>query len=418
MENTLLPSRFRFGFDLFAGHDEARIVLPFQRSTVAILIVAAMAIAMTIPAISVFGQAAADWGRLDDLFDLVGALFSTGWLMGWSVGLVILYGLLAVLLFGSESLLLKPGRLEMRLGLPFLFLGVTLDPGKIKNLHHATPKPKSGKAWRGPHLAFDYEGAPLEIGSRLSEVESAQLAARIRALPAATDDFQSQNETDPLVTVMEDIQVETATGNAASNETDAPWTTLPVLALLGANLLPIVGVLMFGWDLGAIMVLFWAESGIIGIYHLLKLAVTRRWLTLLLGPVFVGHFGAFMAVHFLFIYGIFIEGFTGDGPGDSLAEVAQVFVTLWPALLALVLSHGISFFANFPGHDAHRAGNLQDEMSGPYRRIAIMHVTIIIGGGLSLVLGSPLFALILLILLKIVVDLKAHRRQHNRARTT
>ena len=415
MENTLHPSRFRFGFDLFAGHDDARIRLPFQRPTIAILIVAAMAIAMTIPAISVFGQAAAHWSRLDDLFDLVGALFSTGWLLGWSVGLVILYGLLAILLFGCETILLQPGRLEMRLGLPFLFLRVTLDPGKIKNLHHATPKAKSGKAWRWPHLAFDYESAPLEIGSRLSEVETAQLAARIRALPAATDDLYSQRETDPLISSLTDREANTASENTAAIETEAPWITLPALALLGANLLPIVGVLLFGWDLGAIMVLFWAESGIIGIYHLLKLAITRRWLTLLLGPVFVGHFGAFMAVHFLFIYGIFIEGFTGDGPGDSLAEVAQVFVTLWPALLALVASHGISLFTNFPARDAHRAKNLQDEMSGPYRRIAIMHLTIIIGGGLSLALGNPLFALILLILLKIVADLKAHHAQHNHA---
>ena len=412
MENTLHPSRFRFGFDLFAGHDDARIRLPFQRPTIAILIVAAMAIAMTIPAISVFGQAAAHWSRLDDLFDLVGALFSSGWLLGWSVGLVILYGLLAILLFGCETLLLQPGRLEMRLGLPFLFLGVTLDPGKIKNLHHATPKAKSGKAWRGPHLAFDYEGAPLEIGSRLSEVETAQLAARIRALPAATDDLYSQRETDPLISSLTDREANTASENTAAIETEAPWITLPALALLGANLLPIVGVLLFGWDLGAIMVLFWAESGIIGIYHLLKLAITRRWLTLLLGPVFVGHFGAFMAVHFLFIYGIFIEGFDSKGPGDSLAEVGQLFIDLWPALLALTISHGISFITNFIGRREFHYMTLQEQMSEPYNRIVIMHVTIIIGGGLSLALGAPLPALILLILLKIMVDLYAHRRQH------
>ena len=60
---------------------------------------------------------------------------------------------------------------------------------------------------------------------------------------------------------------------------------------------------------------------------------------------------------------------------------------------------------------------LQDEMAGPYRRIVIMHVTIIIGGGLSLALGTPVIALMLLILLKTAVDLRAHIGQRSGARS-
>jgi len=417
MENTLHPSRFRFGIDLFPDSDGERIVLPFRRSALAILIVAAMTIIMTVPAISVFKQAAADWGRLDDLFDLVGALFSTGWLMGWSVGLLVLYGLLAVLLAGRETLILKPGSVQLRLGVPFLFVGVALDPGKIRRLQYTTPKPKSGKAWRGPHLAFEYAGTPMEVGSGLNELDAMQLAGRISALPAApvtaadipdTPDTQSStNQRDPDAT-------RPGTGKQVDT---APRMTLPALALVGANLLPVLGVLLLGWDLGAIMVLFWAESGIIGCYHLIKLCITRRWLVLLLGPVFVGHFGAFMAVHFLFIYGFFIEGLSGNGPGDSLAEVGQVFVELWPALLALALSHGISFIIHLPRHRTGRHTAIGEEMSAPYRRIVIMHLTIIIGGGLSLVIGTPVFALILLILLKTFVDLHSHQQQHLLDRT-
>jgi len=41
-----------------------------------------------------------------------------------------------------------------------------------------------------------------------------------------------------------------------------------------------------------------------------------------------------------------------------------------------------------------------------------MHVVISIGGGLSLVLGAPLIAPLLLIVLKIGVDLKLHYKQH------
>lgn len=46
-----------------------------------------------------------------------------------------------------------------------------------------------------------------------------------------------------------------------------------------------------------------------------------------------------------------------------------------------------------------------------------MHVTIILGGGLSLAMGTPVFALILLILLKIFVDLRSHRKQHSATRS-
>lgn len=415
MENSLHSSNFRFGIDLIAGDDGERVDLPFKRSVLAILIVAAMAIAMTVPAISVFRSAATEWGRLESLFDLVGALFSTGWLMGWSIGLLFLYALLAVLFIGRETLILTPGSVQLRAGLPFMFFRVRLDPGRIEKLHHRRPKAKSSHAWRGPHLAFEYNGTPMEVGSGLSKDAAQQLAERIRALPRAP--AQTAVPTGNAESTIQLIN-DTATLTSADMQgTHTPYSTLPAIALIGANLLLLAGVLLFGWDLGIIMVLFWAESGIIGAYHLLKLGITYRWLTLLLGPLFVGHFGTFMAVHFLFIYSLFIEGFSGDGPGDSLIEVGQLFYTLWPALLALFISHGISFVIHFQKPATRNPLTIREQMSAPYRRIVIMHVTIILGGGLSLAMGTPVFALILLILLKIFVDLRSHRKQHSATRS-
>jgi hypothetical protein len=51
-------------------------------------------------------------------------------------------------------------------------------------------------------------------------------------------------------------------------------------------------------------------------------------------------------------------------------------------------------------------------MAEPYKRIIVMHVTIIFGGWLILLLKSPVPALILLIALKTAVDLRAHRHEH------
>jgi hypothetical protein len=56
-------------------------------------------------------------------------------------------------------------------------------------------------------------------------------------------------------------------------------------------------------------------------------------------------------------------------------------------------------------------------MMAPYRRIIVMHLTIIFGGWLVLLLETPAPALALLVALKTVVDLRAHRREHAKPAT-
>ena len=51
-------------------------------------------------------------------------------------------------------------------------------------------------------------------------------------------------------------------------------------------------------------------------------------------------------------------------------------------------------------------------MMPPYGRIILMHVTIIFGGWLVLALGAPVMALVLLIVLKIISDVRAHDKEH------
>jgi hypothetical protein len=185
------------------------------------------------------------------------------------------------------------------------------------------------------------------------------------------------------------------------------------LALLGANLVPLAGVLLLDWRLGDVMTLFWAENAVIGFYNLLKLAVVARAAIVFVGPFFLGHYGGFMAGHFLFIYYLFVRGIQATGPeAGPLAALSDLFVPLWPALLALFVSHGISFAVNFLGQREYRGRKAADQMSEPYKRIIVMHLTIIFGGWLIMLLRSPVPALILLIALKTIVDLRAHRREH------
>jgi hypothetical protein len=137
-------------------------------------------------------------------------------------------------------------------------------------------------------------------------------------------------------------------------------------------------------------------------------------LALFAGPFFIGHYGAFMVVHLLFIYALFQDGM--DNRDSSAAEVFADFAILWPALLALFISHGISYVQNFIGRREYRGRQIRDQMGEPYKRIIVMHVTIIFGGMLTMMLGTLLPALAMLILLKTAVDLKAHLAEHGSGR--
>jgi len=159
------------------------------------------------------------------------------------------------------------------------------------------------------------------------------------------------------------------------------------------------------------MVLYWAESGVVGFFNVCKMAVISRWLAIPAGIFFLSHFGAFMAIHFLFIYGLFVQGPAATSGGD-LGAVAQLFRDLWPALAALFLSHGISFHQNFLGRREFRGRSLRQQMSEPYTRIVFMHLVLIFGGGLVLLLGSPMPVLLLVIAAKIWFDVRAHMKQH------
>lgn len=209
--------------------------------------------------------------------------------------------------------------------------------------------------------------------------------------------------------------------------------------LVAANLVPLAGVLLLGWDLGTIMVLFWAENIVIGFYAILRVALVARWSALFLVPFFAVHYGIFTAGHGLFVFTVF----AADTP---FAELARAVV---PGVVALLASHGWSFVANFlrggemrrmrdalalvklrksaPGTwttelvqaevEEHSRGFLDASqlMTAPYRRILVMHLTIIGGGFLLLLLRSPVWALALLVVLKTVMDLRAHVKERERA---
>jgi hypothetical protein len=139
------------------------------------------------------------------------------------------------------------------------------------------------------------------------------------------------------------------------------------------------------------------------------MAVVGKWLATFYGLFFAGHFGGFMAIHFLFIHQMFVRGLHARGAEPGAVEaLTQLFTPLWPALLALFVSHGISFTLNFLGRREYQRTTVSKLMAAPYGRIVMMQFTLIFGGWVVMLLNNPLPALVLLIVLKVAADLRAH----------
>ena len=210
---------------------------------------------------------------------------------------------------------------------------------------------------------------------------------------------------------------------------------LSLLALIGANLIPLAGVFFFGWDVTLIVLLYWSENLIAGFYNILKMALLKvaqkadNFMKLFFIPFFCVHYGGFCAVHGYFLIHFFKIG-TGSSPFDTgndwwgpfvfvqllFSVIAKLWVNkppemLW-ALIGLFLSHGISFVENFIIGKEYKTLTLEKLMSQPYQRIIVMHIAIIAGGIFVMKLNSPMPLMIILILLKIFFDLHLHKKSH------
>lgn len=194
-------------------------------------------------------------------------------------------------------------------------------------------------------------------------------------------------------------------------------SSLSVLSLILVNLIPLLGVLFLKWNLSAVLVLYWSENVVIGVFNVLKMALAQgavkgSGMTLNKKPVkaghkpglilfFIVHFGMFTFGHGVFVFTIFAK----DLPALSV---------LLPAFLLLFASHGISFGFNFIGKGEFRRVSFTTLFTQPYKRVIIMHLTVILGAGAAGVLQKPMMALVVLIALKTITDVFSHTQERKK----
>lgn len=423
-----LPA-IRFTTGLTSDSNILHEVMPFRRSWTVIAIVAVLATVFLIPAITTFNTALLEWGQQETLFDLVSALFLSLWLLGWSVAPLFLTGLLLLLLTGREILSARPGIVKLSIGIPGLMAYVEYDVTQMRNLKRELPQKNTGNSWRGPHMVFDYEGSRISFGSDIDMMQAANLSSSLAIATGSSIREENIAEGEPAASpisknrtqlinkfsnILKAKAAETAAGTATAESQvrikHTPVFTFSTLVLVLANLVPVIGALYFGWDLSSVLVIYWAESAVIGFYNICKILVIGGISSFFYGIFFISHFGAFMAIHFMFLYQIFIKGMDSSA-SVSIEEVSLFLVDLWPAILALFVSHGISFIQNFLGRKEYLNRTAKKQMSEPYQRIVFMHLVIIIGAGLSTMLGEKNWVIMMVIAAKVIVDIRAHARE-------
>jgi len=201
---------------------------------------------------------------------------------------------------------------------------------------------------------------------------------------------------------------------------------LALAGLVAANMVPIILALLFRWNLGDVVMFYWWENIVVGIYAIARIAMARgggREMTMVkffVVPFFTFHYFFFCFVHVIFLRLFFVSGGLfdsrfGESPFvDSFSDLTAILPDAGIiGLIALFVSHGISFVKNYVLAGEFKKSVAMLEMFRPYGRIVILHVCIILGGFVVFLAGSPMPMVILLMIAKTILDLVSHSVVHS-----
>lgn len=202
----------------------------------------------------------------------------------------------------------------------------------------------------------------------------------------------------------------------------APGNRLVAWIMPCANLVPLAGLLWWGWDAFVLLSLYWLETLVVGFWTILRVAtmshgsgpVTGRTIAGALGMAgfFTVHAGIFMTVHMAFLWVLFAGPWT-DRIHDARDFIRLIVIGsgLWIPLIALFAGQGALYVNDvvnrfvFGRPTAAGATDIGDIIGGFYKRIVLMHVAILGGAFIAQMIGRTA-PLIVLVLLKTALELR------------
>ncbi|XOU93900.1 MAG: DUF6498-containing protein [Candidatus Kerfeldbacteria bacterium] len=194
-----------------------------------------------------------------------------------------------------------------------------------------------------------------------------------------------------------------------------------IIVLIGANIVPLLGVLIFDWSIFSIMIAYWMENLVIGLYNIIKMSkaeapnpssISMNGKPLKPGTkkpliaFFIMHFGIFTLVHGIFVFALFgSDTFSGSSMDVSIWGIVVMFT-------GLLISHGVSYKTNFIERGEYKKISPGEQMFKPYGRVVVMHAIIMGSGFLIGILGAGRILAGLLIIAKIILDYILHTKEH------
>jgi hypothetical protein len=203
-----------------------------------------------------------------------------------------------------------------------------------------------------------------------------------------------------------------------------------VVALIVANLIPLAGVVFFGWNVWMILIVYWLENGVVGVFNIFKMLKSEgapgdssaSWTMngrpvndvakAGLIPFFVVHYGIFWVVHGVFVFMLPVFGSMETDAVDMTTGFEPLTIPF--AVVALTISHGISYWFNFVQGGEYRRVSAAQQMFAPYGRLVVLHITILFGGFAIAFLGAPAAVVAILVALKTALDVGFHLAEHRK----
>ena len=184
-------------------------------------------------------------------------------------------------------------------------------------------------------------------------------------------------------------------------------------------LVPVVGLLAWGWDWRQVMAFYWLGNVSAGILAVIGMIHSRSVANVTFGDVrlsdivpprafrvisivfFVVHYGIFTAVHGVLLYEFLSGQLTPDVVDQSGFQFGQVVL---PWLVTTGLSVAIKL------KRPTTSDSMESIRRATYRRMIVLHLSIIFGAAFIIVLQLPTYAALLLVGLSFVAELISQPR--------
>ena len=186
-----------------------------------------------------------------------------------------------------------------------------------------------------------------------------------------------------------------------------------IILLILLNAIPVYGVLKWGWKSFDLIFLYWLENLIIGAVMILRMVIrpyshaVELAIPVFLVPFFTFHYGMFCYAHGTFVVSLFGKGLQPELAGLNVQEIILPLIEsrqlFWP-FMGLLAYQLLDWVRDISERGLGSDGIKQLTVA-PYRRIVVLHITIIASGFALGTLHEPLVGLLLLIAFKTSMDI-------------